>query len=404
MSMLDNRTQTRVQLETFTSFAAADSIAAEWDELVARVNGSLYTSFNWCRVWWNHYGDRRDLRLMVFREGGELVGVLPFFIERVRVGLGSALVAKLASSDFTLAIVDPPVQPGVATEAMEIAIARLLREDRCDLVHVGPASGDLQLEAVRRAVAALGGDARIVRDRECGASTVFEMPDGSDAYVKSLSKNQRSNYKRNLNKLNNTFDFSVDVVRDGPLLEQEFDAFVEMHQMQWNAVHKLGHFGDWPRSREFTHDLVRELAGEDQVRLIRLIADGEVVSYYFCFKLNDVYYWRLPARLTGEWDKFAVGRIGLLKMIEVAAAEGATAIEAGNGRYAYKDQLNANSVPLHSLSVARRGVASSVRARVALALGDVLHVVYYKVWYVRVAPRLPLARRPLWRSWIRRRF
>jgi CelD/BcsL family acetyltransferase involved in cellulose biosynthesis len=332
------------------------------------------------------------------------VGVLPFFIESLGVVLGRARVAKLVGSDSTLAIVDPPVDAGAATEALERAMARLLRDDRCDLVHLGPCSGDMRLEAIRGSVAELAGDARIVRDRESGSHTVFEMPEGFDAYLKGLSKNQRSNYRRNLNKLNGAFRFAVDVVSDAPTLEHEFDAFVEMHQAQWKAVNKLGHFGDWPGSRAFTRDLVRDLARADQVRLIRLLADDQVVTYYFCFRLNDTFYWRLPARLTGKWDEFAVGRIGLLKMMEVAAAEGATAIEAGTGRYDYKDKLNAKTLPLYSVSVRRRGVLAAWRAHVTLALGDLLHLAYYRVWFQRVAPRVRILRGPLWRSWIRRRF
>jgi CelD/BcsL family acetyltransferase involved in cellulose biosynthesis len=395
---------TGVRLETFTSFEDAEAIASEWDDLIARLDGSLYMSFGWCRVWWDHYGDGRHLRLMAVRDGSELVGVLPFFIESLGVVLGRARVAKLVGSDSTLAIVDPPVEAGAATEALERAMARLLQDDRCDLVHLGPCSGETRLEAVRGSVANLAGEARIVRDREAGSHTVFEMPDGFDAYLKGLSRNQRSNYRRNLNKLNGAFKFAVDVVSDAPTLEHEFDAFVEMHQAQWKAVNKLGHFGDWPGSREFTRDLVSDLARVDQVRLIRLLADDQVVTYYFCFRLNDTFYWRLPARLTGKWDEFAVGRIGLLKMMEVAAAEGATAIEAGTGRYDYKDKLNAQTLPLYSVSVRRRGLAAAWRARVTLALGDLLHLAYYKVWFQRVAPRVRILRGPLWRSWIRRRF
>src|SRR4051812_43212628 len=115
MTTLTELTETGVRLETFTSFEDAQAIAGEWDELVTGLDGSLYMSFDWCRVWWQHYGARRDLRLMAFRDRGELVGVLPFFVERVGVVFARARVAKLVSSDFTLAIVDPPVQPAAAT-------------------------------------------------------------------------------------------------------------------------------------------------------------------------------------------------------------------------------------------------------------------------------------------------
>jgi CelD/BcsL family acetyltransferase involved in cellulose biosynthesis len=394
-----------VRLHTFSSFEDAEAVAPEWDDLIDRLDGSLYMTFDWCRAWWRHYGRGRELRLIVVRDGDELAGVLPFFFERAGLPLGRARVAKLVGADFTLVDVDPPLQDGIAIEAFAAAARRLFEDERCDMLHVGPISGGTpRLEHLRRSAAEIADVARVVRDRESGSHTLFEMPEGFDAYFQGLSKNQRSNYRRNVNKLAKAFDFRVDVVRDGPTLEREFDAFVEMHQAQWRAVDRLGHYGDWPQSLEFTRDLLEALAPAGRVRLIRLLADDEVVSYYFCFELNGTYYWRLPARLVGEeWDRFALGRVGLLKMLEVASAEGATAIEAGSGRYGYKEQLNAETLPLYSVVLRRRGLASRCRARLALALGDLLSLAYYRAWYLRVAPRLGIGR-PLWRSWIRHRF
>jgi CelD/BcsL family acetyltransferase involved in cellulose biosynthesis len=394
-SLAENRI---LQLETYTSFEAAQAIAAEWDALDA----SLYMTYDWCRVWWQHYGKGRELRLIAVRDGDELAGVLPFFVERIAL----ARVAKLAGCDHTIAFADPPVDPAVAPDALARAVRLLIEADRCDIVHLGPISSAApQIESIRRSATETSAVARVIRDREAGAHTVFRMPDGFDAYLAGLSKNSRSNYRRNVNKLAKAFDFQVDVVRDGPELERELEAFVDMHQEQWQAVGKLGHFGDWPGSREFTRDLVDTLARRDGVRLIRLVADGEVVSYYFCFERDGTYYWRLPARLTGEeWDQFALGRVGLLKMIEVAAAEGATAIEAGTGRYEYKEKLNADTLPLCSIVLCRRGLASRLRARAALLMGDALDLAYYRLWFSRVAPSLGIPLRPLWRSWIRTRF
>jgi CelD/BcsL family acetyltransferase involved in cellulose biosynthesis len=281
-----------------------------------------------------------------------------------------------------------------------------MQRDRCDIVHVGPVSGAVpQLESLRACAAALAHEVTILRDREVGSHTVFEVPSGFDSYIQGLSKNQRSNYRRNINKLNNTFRFEVDVVRDGPALMREFDTFVQMHQAQWQAVNKLGHFGDWPKSLEFTGELVRTFSAKNGVRLIRLIADEQIVSYYFCFELNGTYYWRLPARLVGEqWDQFALGRVGLFKMLEVAAAEGAKAIEAGNGYYEYKEKLNAKTFPLYSFVIGGRGAISRGRARLAIVLSDILNLVYYRVWFSRIAPRFGIPLRPLWKRWIRSRF
>jgi CelD/BcsL family acetyltransferase involved in cellulose biosynthesis len=403
LTAVDPRTET-LRLETFTSFDAAHAVAAEWDALIARTDGSLYMTPAWCEVWWRHFGAGRELRVIAVRDGEELVAVLPFFVERLLGPLGRTRVAKLVGSDSSLALVELPALPGTATEALALGLRALVAE--VDMVHVGPCPGALaQLDALRAAAAEIADVADVARDREAGSHTVFELPHGFDAYLQTLSKNQRGNYRRSVNKLAKAFEFEVDILRDRATLEREFEAFVDMHQAQWQAVDKLGHFDDWPRGREYGRDLVATFAERDEVRMIRLIADGQVVAYYWCFAHGGTYYWRLPARLTdSSWDQFSLGRVGLMKMMEVAAGEGATSIEAGTGRYEYKEKLNAKTLPLASVTLARRGLLPALRARSTCALGDLLQLVYYRIWFQKVGPRLGLLRGPLARSWIRRRF
>ena len=396
----------RLRLDTFSSFEDARAIMPEWAGLVARLDGSLYSTPDWCHVWWRHYGADRKLRLITIRAGEELVGVLPFFIDRLPLFAGGTRVAKLVGCDSTVALFEPPVAHDEAADAFALAIRMLMTEDRVDFVHLGPCPGEgAQLDAIRCAAQELADFTQAVRDREAGSHTLFDMPDGFDPYLRTLSKNQRHSYRRNLNKLSRTFKFEVDVAVDGPELEHEFEAFVDMHQAQWQAAGKLGHFGDWPGSHEFALDLVRTLATTGGVRLIRLLADDEVVAYHWCLIEGDTCHSRLTARLTGEqWDQFALGRMGQLKMMEVAANGGAKTVEAGTGRYQYKEKLNGRTLPVYSIALCRRHPVSRLRARIALAYGDLLNLLYYRAWYLRAAPSVKILRRPLWRSWIRSRF
>jgi hypothetical protein len=50
-------------------------------------------------------------------------------------------------------------------------------------------------------------------------------------------------------------------------------------------------------------------------------------------------------------------------------------------------------------------VGGTTRARAKTRLlnrwSDLLHLLYYRIWFSRIAPHLPLPRRPLWRIWMR---
>jgi CelD/BcsL family acetyltransferase involved in cellulose biosynthesis len=388
------------------SFDEATALRDEWDALVQRSGAPLYQTFDWCRVWWNHYGSGRALRLVFVHSGGKLVGIVPMFIERLGLAPLHLKVAKLLSSDFTLALCDPPVERQSGREVFEQVLGQLFQVDRCDAVHFGPITNEYSaLNSMREACAARHDLGVMARDRECGRHTVFDLAGGFDGFLRGMSKNQRSNYKRNVNGLTKNFRFAVDVVSDAEGAAREFENFIDMHQRQWQTVGNLGHFADWPGAIEYHRELVRAMASAGKLRLLRMLADDEVVSYYFCFASGGTYYWRLPARKVGdEWDRHALGRVGLMKMLEVAAGEGATRIEAGNGWYEYKERLNATSHPLHSIVISSRSAGSHMRTRAALALADVIDKAYYRLWFSRVAPRLPLPRRGLRRFWIRRRF
>ena len=173
-----------------------------------------------------------------------------------------------------MVVLEPLIDPDVADEAFALATRQLFELDRVDMVHVGvPISGDTDhLAALRASASDLADVAGILLDQESGTHTIFDMPEGFDGYMRSLSSHQRSNYRRKLKKLGQEFDVDMDVVRSPTRLETEFEAFIDMHQRQWKAVNKLGHFDDWPGSREFSWDLVRTMGQSDGVRLIRLLA------------------------------------------------------------------------------------------------------------------------------------
>ena len=173
------RSDESVRAQTFTSFEEAHAITPEWDALVAALNGSLYMAFAWCEVWWRHYGARRELRVIAVRSRDELVAVLPFFIDRLAAPLGRARVAKLVGSDSTLAVMEPLVQPDLAPEAFALAIKQLFEDDHVDMVHVGPCSGAAAHVGAVRAAASKVDAGQVVRDREAGSHTVFDMSTAS---------------------------------------------------------------------------------------------------------------------------------------------------------------------------------------------------------------------------------
>lgn len=392
-------------VKVLRSFEEAASLRELWDKLVLELQAELYGSFDWCRIWWSHYGRGRELRIFAFYAGGELVGVVPMFRERLWI-CGGLRIAKLVGCDFALALCSLLVHASGASEAIRRVVSYWLNEGGCDAVWLGPLNGsDSSREHARLACRSLASEVAIARDAEIGVHSSFHLPPSFEEYVQGLDKRQKQNFRRDMNLLQRSFKTESDTIVGEEEAVSEFETFQRMHAEQWAAQGKLGHFQDWPDGLAFNRDLTRELARLGRLRFYRLLVDGKVVSYQYGYRLGDRLCWRLPARPAArEWDRFGLGRVGLMKMIEDAIAEGVRHIEGGCGHYDYKVQLGAKEYPLGSLLISSTRVGSRLRCRCLVLVSRLLHLLYYRIWFGRIAPKLPLPRRSLWRSWIKTRI
>jgi CelD/BcsL family acetyltransferase involved in cellulose biosynthesis len=197
----------------------------------------------------------------------------------------------------------------------------------------------------------------------------------------------------------------VDTVTAENELEGEFEAFVSMHERQWQNEGHLGHFGDWPGAKRFHLDMARQQAQLGRLRLLRLTAGNTVLSYRYGMRFGRWMHAFLCAREPDlKWDKYGLGRLVFLMSVERAIQEGADSIEDGQAHYDHKVRLGGQEYPLCSVLVVSNRLGARLRSRLFCAGADLLDLAYYRIWFSRLAPRLPLRRRSLWVSWIHSRI
>lgn len=396
-----------IEVMVETSFDDCASVAAEWDQLVLKVGGDIYMTYDWCRIWWKHYGTDRQLAIYLIRDQDHsLIGVLPVCIERAWLGPVSLRVGKLVGSDSSLTLCQPIVEDTRAVDAFTHVLRDLLSRRCCDAVSLGPLSDRYEaLPTLRSACVRLCDVGFIARDIPEGVHVRFTLPPTFDAYLTSIGKRQRGNYRRQLRQLEKGRLLRNEVFSVPERLIPAFRAMRTLHAAQWRAVGKQGHFGDWPDSIAFNEELLTCLGQLGRARCQHITVDGQLICAQYCYVFGQTNYWRLPARAVGRsWDSLGVGTIGLVKQIEQAIGEGLGVVEAGIGSYDYKIQFGGESVPLRALLVVAQRRGSRLRAKWFVWAAELLDLLYYRLWFKRIAPRLSLRRAPLWRCWIRSRI
>lgn len=392
-----------LKLQVLHSFSDAESFTQAWNALVLHTGADVYQTFDWCSLWWKYYGKRRQLHLLLFFSGKELVGLIPTFIETVWLGFTFVRTAKIIGSDFSLQLCNLPVSPSALRPALRCATEYLLNQKKCDVFLLGPLAGPSsqfdELFSVCSEPSPFVQSAKLL-GRSC--NTYFFLPPNYEEYIKAVGKQQRGNFNRSVTQLEKSHVVSVDEISTPEKLQSEFQTFCQLHDAQWQAEGKLGHFGSWPSARDFNRDLINTLGTQGMVRFYRILADDKVVSSQYSFVFGHTNYWRLPARVHGStWDRLSFGKMGLVKMIEASIKDGRRTIEGGRGHYAYKVQLGGCEVPSRRIQITRRGLGISIRLAIFKFLAALLDVTYYKLIYMRLAPRYRIFRSPIWSIWIR---
>jgi len=397
-----------LHVEVYENFENLCILQREWDAFVEKLNAPVYMSYDWCRIWWKIYGAGKDLRIYVFSGNSQVVGIIPIYIDCLGVGLLNLKVARLVGANIPPRIFDPPINKDWANLVFETIVLKLFREDNCDVFSFGPVSSLYPLISDLKKLN--DGQTNIigqVEEHPADVHTFFILPETFEGYLGSLSKNERKNRRKyELRYLKKSFAIQTDILKSWEEIGEEFPKFVEMHTAQWRSEGKPGHFGAWPKSNDFHFALVKELSKKGRLRLIRIRANDEAITYEYSFAFGDCYYWLLPARKIGpSWEQYSLGSTSLVNMMRIAIEEGVRRVEAGLAHFDYKSRLGAKEYPATIIFLMPKDLGSRFRYYVFRSIFSLIDMLYYKIWYRRLQPHLPRRfQRGIWSLWIRFSF
>jgi len=389
-----------------TSFDDLDYIREEWDRFVLMVNGGIYFSYDWCKIWWNHYSYKRKLKIFLFRKNDKLVGIVPVLVDKIWMGVTWVRLAKLIGSDSTLSVLKIPVLQYCAGQIYTILLEDMLVHSGVDLLWIGPVSGDDETVDDLRDNGVANNSTYKIYDQTKSCHTLFALPDQFDEYLRQISKSKKRDYKQGMNRLQKSFNASYHVIDKPQEILDEFDNFYVLHNKQWQGENKLGHFFDWPGATDFHREIISILSQMDRVRITKVVADENNIALQYCFFFGGVNHWFLPARVTGsDWNRFQLGTLMVVHLVNVSIDAKIKEIDGGQGHYDYKLKLGARECPLHSVLVGKDTFIHRVKCNIFIWMSRCINTVYYKIWFCKLAPKCPaVLRRPLWKIWIRTRM
>lgn len=342
----------------------------EWDSLLHNsASDVVFMTWQWQRVWWQHFGIQEDCRLHLLAlrdERGTLVGIAPLFISSVPLplpreykpgvlrpeGEGTAmrivrLVGGIDIADY-LDVIAPPDRVYDVWEAVVDYL--MLHEDEWDVIdfHSVP-----EWSPSRQALSDLAEDWSLsfqaFREDVC---PVLELPGDWNSYQMSLRKKDRHELRRKVRKLEGRDDVRWFLVpsTDREAMRSGMREFLDLHRK--SGVDKA-HFMDDDMAAFFLK-MVDSLLDTGWLDLAILEVDGQPAAAYFSYN----YKGRIYLYNSGYDPRFAAYSAGIALLayrIHKAINQGIKYFDFLRGDEPYKYDFGAADTYVYRAIIGRNG-------------------------------------------------
>lgn len=308
-------------------------IQLEWSAFTEKLESlTPFQLPQWLITWWEHFGSGK-LRCFLFRDGEDLVGVIPCFLHEWN-GARQMTLLGTGISDY----LEPAIRQDCAPEVvqqMRSCLTSASDWDRCDWQ-------DLSCRTPLRALAS-----EIASDVPCMA---IPLEGSFEEYWNGCAKGLRKNLRRDSAKAQARGAVRFGITRQPD--EELLDGLIEMHRARWGKQNLPGMI-DANGSAPFLRDVARIFAERGWLRIFSLLLDDKLVAMILAF----AYRGRISNYLTAfdpAYEHLGFGRMLLYEAIRFSFQNGDNMWDFLRGAESYKAMWRAREIERVRLVVNRK--------------------------------------------------
>lgn len=334
----------------------APGLREAWGSLSeASPSASLFTSFEWCRCWFETLGGySRPVILQFLDDQNVSVGLGPFCAGgQGRLHWLRFMGRERASGDH-LDLLWSPSAPPDRIEALTSFLDRAIGD------YGGILLGELDPVSPTREAAIRWADARSCpwREREHRRVPYISLPGDFDSFLAGLSSNMRYHVRRRRRALDKSGGATVRLFCDGDSVDFVVGKFLELHRRRWERDGLPGNFADAPM-QAFLREFCLTAARKGWLRLHVLESGGRTLAVLIAFHWkHTAYYYQMGWDPDGPVE--SPGVILLSHSIEQAIREGLTRYDLLRGEEAYKFRWTSEEAEAGTLVIGRSMAARAV--------------------------------------------
>ena len=356
-----------IQSEILRPPLSLDSVRGDWERLYRGSGREPSVSFEWSRaILQNHLAGRDDWFIVVLRQAGQVVGIVPMMTSRERM-LGRSVVTLQpiqekynTHSDLLLADGSPALV-GAWLDAIGGRRAEwdLLQMSR--VLEHGALAAALSSELARRRA---GHRWRLERP-----SFHLPLPATYPAYLAQRSGKLRNYLKRAEKKLAGEGSVEFSRVQPGDPFAAAYDDLLAVERDSWKHDHGTA-ISAIAHQEGFYRDLSEAALASGMLHLTFLRLAGVPIAYNLGLVAGPCYFY-LKTSYRQQYRAHGAATIGRARLVDALITEGCTALDFPGEPYEWEQQWTDDVRWHHSLllfnsTLAGRALGLIVSARDAL--------------------------------------
>ena len=347
-----------------------EALAPEWESLMARSESGdePMRSPTWVGAWWRCFGEGRRLRVVTFRQGARLVGVVPLCLRTVWLAPGVPVrrlellpSGEPEAEEIASEYIGPIIEGGLE-QAVSYRLAEVLAGDAVggwdELLMPSMGLHGALVPILNSSFERLGS----VKQELTGGAPYIPLPASWDDYLARLSSSHRYLVRSSLRAFDRWTGGHADlrVARTARELIDGAAALRQLHAARWGEAGRPGVFAA-TRFREFHDRVMPELLSRGALELMWLCARGEPVAALYNLVWRDKVYFYQSGRKPDLPRGVRVGVVIHALAIRRSIEQGRREYDFLAGASRYKQELALAVRPIGRLRVERRGAAARVR-------------------------------------------
>jgi CelD/BcsL family acetyltransferase involved in cellulose biosynthesis len=322
-----------VTIDTVSDKCDFAGLEREWDKLNESAPFSTpFTSFGWLYSWWDVFGYKNKLLILLARRNGRLVAIMPGMIEKVTFARAAAIrrisfIGK-GLSDYSSII--GAAEDEIVVDRMMSAIKSLGKWDTISLGRL-PASNP-GTEVLFRSISRHFAYSRRTDEGGCPILNISGQYD--DYFATYLSKESRRMLRRKERNIREVGNVCFEVITAPDECIKILPKCLDMHTHRWTINSGTNSYGakkyDSHETRQFIENATNRIAKSGNVEIAVIKLNSKILAYLYSLKQGKK-LWQWSTSFESELSRYSPGELIRFYVVRDAFFRSMEVVNFGGG-------------------------------------------------------------------------